>query len=84
MKTRKKLITTLIAASLLLSGSASADSGMQQAFEYTHAYFNHVHEPHSLSGAIYQAMKKDPVAAEAAYRAFMIENTSPLNSMNHR
>ena len=82
MQPCKTLITTAITLSLVLAGSAFADSSAQEAYEYTHAYFNKVKDPHTLAGAIYQAMKKDPVAATAAYRAFMIDNTNPLNSMN--
>ena len=82
MKTRKTILTTVITAGLLLSSTAFADSSAQEAYEYTHAYFNKVKDPHTLAGAIYTAMKKDPVAATAAYRAFMIDNTNPLNSMN--
>lgn len=95
MKTRKILFGTIITASLLLSGAVFADSladmkmrmdirtAMQEAYEYD-GYFASVKDPHTLAGAIYKAMQKDPVAATAAYRAFMIANSDPFNRMNHQ
>ena len=66
-----------LACSLLTTGtSAFAGAGMEPtyAYRYTHAYFNKADDPHTLAGAIYAAMKKDPVKAQAAFMAFMISD----------
>lgn len=72
MKTCKKLIATMIAASLLLSGSAFAGYVSDKANTYWFEYFK-TQQPKTLAGTIYRAMKENPVAAEAAYRSYMIK-----------